>query len=585
MQGKRANSEFLYSKEERQFYVKKKKLANGVVSLICRTSGCKNHCYLDEENKKCSLPVPYVPHTHPTKEEEYKRLCVLNKIKSDCANPNIVAKTETKTSVVKSIFKETITENEDSSIQYHRIERTLRRIANKTMPAAPKTIDQIGTTFENEHVNRLYGQTLHKSDTEKNQFYRTTHVSDEYAYSVFASQRCIDLIEAHYQVNERRYNMDATFKVVPRLFYQLLIIYFETPSKQTVPFIFVLMTRKTEESYRHIFKYIDENVFSLKCKSFMTDFELPMRNALKSVYPNSDHNTCWFHLTQAAKKNMSKLSTLSKLIRRNDEARTIYKKLLALPLLPADLIVETFHKLKTLALSKFKQFKTYLAYFERQWLQREGANKISVFLLITRSQAAVEAYNGYLGRKIIAHANFFVLINALRDEEFHKSREFGLLLSTANPPLQRRHYRIQDDKIRKISEMLQKKQIDVDGFLNGITCPDNNIFSDEHFDFLDDGVSDDEDETEPIASNSISSGSSAISGKTCVICLEATSDVLLSCGHYKYCLRFFELERANFNEKLVEHQLCRRDIEPTFKCPLCQAQITSHMHVKKIFVD
>lgn len=242
MPGKRTNSEILYSKEEQQFYVKKKKLANGVISLVCRADGCNNHCYLDLQRNICSLPVPYVPHNHATKEEQFKRLCVLNKIKSDCSNPNTVAKTETKTSVVKSIFKDTIAKNEDSTIQYHRVERTLRRIASKTMPPAPKTIDQIGSTFANEHVNRLYGQTSHKSDTEKNQFYRTTHVSDEFAYSVFASQRCIELIEAHYPVNERRYTMDATFKIVPRLFYQLLIIYFETPTKQ-VQFSFLNITK------------------------------------------------------------------------------------------------------------------------------------------------------------------------------------------------------------------------------------------------------------------------------------------------------------------------------------------------------
>lgn len=218
---------------------------------------------------------------------------------------------------------------------------------------------------------------------------------------------------------------------------------------------------------------------------------------------------------------------------------------------------------------------------------QEGADQISVFGLNTRSQAAVEAYNGYLGRKIIAHANFFVLINALRDEEFQKSREFGLLLATANPPLQRRQYRIRDEKIQKISKLLKANKIDVDGFLNGITCPDNNIFRDEHFDFMDCGMPEDEDEDEEDIKSiaSTSSSSSAISGKTCVICLDATSDVILSCGHYKYCLRCFELEKANFEEKLVEHQLGRRDVEPTFKCPLCQTKIMSHMHVPKIFVD
>lgn len=241
MPGKRVNSEILYLNHEKQFYVKKKKLASGVLSLVCRTDNCKNQCYLDLEKNICTLPVPYVPHNHSTQEEEYEKLCVLNKIKSDCANPNIVAQRETKTSVVKSIFKDKITENENSTIQYHRIERTLRRITSKTMPTAPKTIDQIESTFANDHVAKLYGQTSHKTNTEKNQFYRTTHVNDEFGYSIFASQRCIDLIEANYPVNERRYNMDATFKVVPRLFYQLLIIYFETPTKQVQFFLLKML--------------------------------------------------------------------------------------------------------------------------------------------------------------------------------------------------------------------------------------------------------------------------------------------------------------------------------------------------------
>lgn len=199
----------------------------------------------------------------------------------------------------------------------------------------------------------------------------------------------------------------------------------------------------------------------------------------------------------------------------------------------------------------------------------------------TRSQAAVEAYNGYLGRKIIAHANFFVLINALRDEEFQKSREFGLLFATANPPLQRRQYRMRDEKIQKLSKMLKGKKIDVDGFLNGITCPDNAIFRDEHFDFMDCGMTEEEEEGNTESIVSTSTDSSVISGKTCVICLDNISDVVLSCGHYKYCLRCFELEKANFEEKL----LGRRDVEPIFKCPLCQTKITSHMHLPKIFVD
>lgn len=122
--------------------------------------------------------------------------------------------------------------------------------------------------------------------------------------------------------------------------------------------------------------------------------------------------------------------------------------------------------------------------------------------------------------------------------------------------------------------------------LKGITCPENNFFEDKHFDF---GTEVDfhEDEENVIESTQppTGSGSSVILGKTCVICLEATSDVLLSCGHFKYCLRCFEKETMFFDERVLEFNQGQRDVEPQFKCPLCQQVITSHIHVEKIFVD
>lgn len=106
----------------------------------------------------------------------------------------------------------------------------MRRVKKKLMPTPPTKIEDIHGSFENETVNNAYGRTKHKEDTEKNQFYRTTHVGDEFSYSLFASQRIIDLIDK-YPVEKRRFMMDATFKIVPKMFSQLLVIYFETPTK------------------------------------------------------------------------------------------------------------------------------------------------------------------------------------------------------------------------------------------------------------------------------------------------------------------------------------------------------------------
>lgn len=131
------------------------------------------------------------------------------------------------------------------------------------------------------------------------------------------------------------------------------------------------MNRKTEASYKHILQYIENNVCSLQCVSFMTDFEIAMRNAIRDIYPDSQLNTCWFHLTQATKRKVVKYSELTKLITTNEDARKIYKKLLALPLLPATGIYNAFIVLKADALSVFGNiFAPFLKYYENQWLKK-----------------------------------------------------------------------------------------------------------------------------------------------------------------------------------------------------------------------
>lgn len=135
------------------------------------------------------------------------------------------------------------------------------------------------------------------------------------------------------------------------------------------------MTRKTEESYYHLFDYIEKNVCSLNCKSFMTDFERAMRNALKSLYKDSAFNTCWFHLCQAARRQVAKKGVLAALIQRDEVARELYKKVLAIPLLPAEFIKDAFLVLKGEILTRFsREFLDFMLYFERQWIENVSPN-------------------------------------------------------------------------------------------------------------------------------------------------------------------------------------------------------------------
>lgn len=202
-------------------------------------------------------------------------------------------------------------------------------------------------------------------------------------------------------MDRRNYFMDATFKVCPYgEFKQLLIIYIEYMeqvtincslyiifyfdfhwkiylffSVQTIPFIFVLMTRKSEACYRHILTYIEKNVFSLKCASFMTDFETAMRNAVRSLYPRSKHFGCWFHFAQAVKRHASKIENFVVTIRSNAQARKIYHKFMCIPLLPVHAIEDAFYELEIEALAFDSTFfQRFLRYFENQWIRKVRNN-------------------------------------------------------------------------------------------------------------------------------------------------------------------------------------------------------------------
>lgn len=59
-------------------------------------------------------------------------------------------------------------------------------------------------------------------------FFRKVHVSDEFAYAVFASQNIVELIMKYIPEHRRKYLMDATFRIVPYgEFKQLLVIHIE----------------------------------------------------------------------------------------------------------------------------------------------------------------------------------------------------------------------------------------------------------------------------------------------------------------------------------------------------------------------
>lgn len=76
------------------------------------------------------------------------------------------------------------------------------------------------------------------------------------------------------------------------------------------------MNSKKTAAYKHVLEFIEQNVITLKCRCFTTDYE---RSAQRSTnYPSRERFAWYFHFTQAVKQR--DLPTLLK----NDDARFVH---------------------------------------------------------------------------------------------------------------------------------------------------------------------------------------------------------------------------------------------------------------------
>lgn len=138
------------------------------------------------------------------------------------------------------------------------------------------------------------------------------------------------------------------------------------------------MSRKTEQCYKHLFETLRE-YFPLNGKSVMTDFELALRNAIRAVYPEIETNTCWFHFCQAAKRKASQISPFTNAMKKNDILKDAYYKMLALPLLPEENIVQCFQIIKS-QIADVKVVKPFIKYYENQWIKKVSIKDNFLFI-------------------------------------------------------------------------------------------------------------------------------------------------------------------------------------------------------------
>lgn len=116
------------------------------------------------------------------------------------------------------------------------MEKKLNRSKNKKHPSIPRTLERTRDVLNAKKNLSKYGNTLDGSK----KFYIDSIIDTTGAFIIFASFNIIEMIEKNIERGHRRYLLDGTFKVTPKLFYQLLIISIEYKNDVIQFYIFTL---------------------------------------------------------------------------------------------------------------------------------------------------------------------------------------------------------------------------------------------------------------------------------------------------------------------------------------------------------
>jgi len=92
---------------------------------------------------------------------------------------------------------------------------------------------------------------------------------------IFASTKCKEFL-----ATSTKWGADGTFSVVPLLFNQIWLI-FGRLHRTYVPAVYVLMSNRTEDSYRFVLNKLLEIDPRFQPESVATDFEMAELNAFK----------------------------------------------------------------------------------------------------------------------------------------------------------------------------------------------------------------------------------------------------------------------------------------------------------------
>ena len=385
IEGKKLNSKNYESEGFR--YVKTRE-CEGSIYIKCalfRTNSCPCIGRIDKATNLMNLTHI---HNHDTASYNDTKIILSNSIKR---------KAEVSTASLREIFNETCRESDGaSSVTFRSLGSSMYKRRRTLQPKLPVSVQEFDILLKESQYFDYHLQTVIDAD--------------QMAF-VFGSNHMIDMLK---DTSDTQF--DGTFKVVPRLFYQLFTIFINVKS-HSLPGLHILMTGKTEKLYRAVMITIRILIPGFNPAFAIGDFEQAPRNALTDIFPSVTIIGCWFHFTKAVFEKVKKLG-LSRLYKTNQLFRIWIRKLMALPFLPEEHIRHTYLSLDIpladLLDSEKELVHKFKSYFNKFWIN--GNANLSVFYYEKATNNGAESYHKSLKSYIrVPHPNIWKFMASLND--------------------------------------------------------------------------------------------------------------------------------------------------------------------------
>ncbi|KAG8035984.1 hypothetical protein G9C98_003111 [Cotesia typhae] len=254
---------------------------------------------------------------------------------------------------------------------------------------------------------------------------------------------------------------------------------------KALPVCWMLMQKKSAAAHQIGLQFFKTQVAShIVPDNIMTDFESGLKAAIRIIYPEANHNGCFFHFCQALIKRLKK-DKLFEAIRTRKYDQIIIRKFMGLAFLPVIDVIRGYHWLLNAIPEDIKnRLYPFIAYFYDEWIVRTPPIMWSIINLDNRTNNFTESYNKKANFRFGTHPPIWKFTEILTNLQAITRIESASLEDGQDIIRQRQLpeeiYR--ESKIKKIWELYNAGTLDFIHFFAYISNVSNAFRANRYFD-------------------------------------------------------------------------------------------------------